>query len=146
MVVDTSNHTGAAKEQNRIIIENLYQQAVQYAAAQVITEPVMMTTEEYLEGMQNLNLNNLVSKMRVRIRKERELDMAGEVAKIISLYLKLVEDGVTPQEALMLTSEEFATDAGLLKGLKMADLAKQMSGGEQNQTPDGGAQGTNPKY
>lgn len=136
LIVDVFNHTGSAKEVNKQTIEMLFQNSVQYQAAQPITEPAIMTVDEYLQGIKDPNINKLIGQIQERRKRERELDMAQHVTQIISLYLTLVSQGTAPQEAIIMVSQEFAVDPGLLKGFTAAELAKQQaaSQGETNGT------------
>lgn len=127
LVVDIFNHTGSAKERNSQTIEMLFQNSVQYSAAQPITEPAIMTADEYLEGIKNPNLHKLIAQIQERRKREREMDMSAIVAQIIQLYLTIVSEGITPQEAIIMVSQEYSTDPGILKGFSVAELAKQQS-------------------
>lgn len=143
ITVDISNHTNGAKESNRQIIAEMFQQSVQYSAAQPITEPQIMTADEYLQGLKELNLNKLIDQIMIRRKKEREIELTGKVTEIIQIYLQLVSEGVSPQEAIIMTAQEYSGDPGLLKAFTVADLAKQqaqaqagdISGGNVGQTP-----------
>lgn len=99
-----------------------------------------MTADEYLQGIKEPNLHKLIDQIQERRKRERELDMAQQVAHVIQTYLQLVSNGVTPQEAIIMVSQEFAGDPGILKGFKVADLMKQQAAA---QSSDGGMQGSN---
>lgn len=139
LVIKASNHTGGAQENNKLVIDTLFQQSVQYAAAQPLSEPLIMTADEYLAGIKDKNLHKLIDKITERRKHERELDMAQKVSEIIQIYLQLVSQGENPQEAIVMVSQEYASDAGILKGFTLADLAKQ----QQSSNGAGGQQGQN---
>ncbi len=103
----------------------MFQQSVQYSSAQPITEPVIMTPDEYLQGLREGNLHKLIDQIMERRKRERELDMSQKVAQIIQLYLQLVSEGIPPQEAIIHISQEYASDPGILKGMTIAEMASQ---------------------
>lgn len=123
------------------MMDQLFQQSVQYQAAQPITEPVMITVDEYLEGVKERNMHKTLDKITQRRRQERELDMAEKVAEVITIYLQLVSEGLNPQEAIITVAQEYATDVGLLKGFTLADMAKQVQQAQQTQQSANGAGG-----
>ncbi len=114
----------------------MFQQSVQYAAAQPITEPQIMTADEYLQGLRDPNLNTLIDQMIARRKKEREIDLVEKVTEMIQIYLQLISDGVTPQEAIIMTAQEYSSDPGILKAFTIADLAKQQAQSQQGNPGD----------
>lgn len=98
-----------------------------------------MTADEYLQGIKEPNLHKLIAQIQERRKRERELDMSQVVAHVIQVYLQLVSGGTTPQEAIVMVSQEFAGDPGILKGFKMAELQQQQAAAQSG----GGMQGTN---
>lgn len=138
LIVDIFNHTQSNKQENVAMIQALWQQSVQYSAAQPISEPAIMTVEEYLAGIKDRNLTNLIDRIEGRRKREKEIELVGIVTQIIQLFTTLVGDGLSPQEAIIAVSQEYSTDPGILKAFKVADLAK-----EQMAAQAGGMQGQN---
>lgn len=140
IIVNIFNHTASNKEQNLIAIQNLWQQSIQYGATMPITEPAIMTVEEYLSGQKDRDIHKLIDRIEARRKREKEIELTEIVAQIIQLFTTLVGDGLAPQEALIAVTQEYSIDPGIVKAFKIADLAKQQMAA---QAAPGGVQGSN---